>query len=76
MRQPHTKKKLKKGDSVILLRDITRTEGRYARKGEVGTVAEVFGNKMSGGQEPMRWFAKVQIAGKIKTFRTTSLAPL
>jgi hypothetical protein len=64
---------IKAKDKVILLRDIVRREGPYAKAGETGSVIEVFGNKV-GGNEAMRWFAKVKLTGGgIKTFRCTSL---
>lgn len=49
----------------------------YAEAGEVGTITEVFHNLPPvGGQKTKkmrRWYGKVRIDGKTKTFRLTSL---
>lgn len=65
---------IKTGDTVVLLRDIDRAEGPYAKQGERGRVLEVFQVASSGARQPAVRHAKVQMQDVIKTFRLTSLA--
>lgn len=65
-----------KGQKVILLRDITRREGLYARAGETGIVHELFIRlDCLPRLRKKSVYVKVimNLTGKLKTFRKTSL---
>ena len=65
------------GDSVRVNKDITRTEGPYAKKGEQGTVIDIFRPQPTGFGELKPLYAKVRVTREgctpILTFRLTSL---
>lgn len=64
-------KKIEPGHRVIVVRDIVRKEGPYARRGETGVVTELF----NVYDQKNTWNAKVRMDADdaIKTFRITSL---
>lgn len=66
-------KKIEVGQLVAVARSITRAEGPYAEKGEVGIVEEIF-CPMESGKSKI-YYAKVRMTANklIKTFRLTSL---
>jgi len=68
-------KNIRPGYSVIVLRDITRTEGLYATRGETGTVIKIFRPISTGSGEKKPPYAQVSMhnGDGIKTFRLTSL---
>ena len=59
------------GDMVKLNKDIVRIEGPYAKKGDSGLITEIFYSYNDVYEK--RPNAKVEMDGKIKTFRLTSL---
>ena len=65
------------GDSVRVNKDITRVEGPYAKKGEQGTVIDIFRPQPTGFGEKKPPYAKVRVTREwstpILTFRLTSL---
>lgn len=68
----------KVGQQVKVNKDIHRVEDPhatcpYAVCGETGIIIEIFRPIPTGGGEIKPLYAKVNIEGKIKTFRLTSL---
>lgn len=80
-------KRLVKGDKVVVNKDHFRIETvectepivetmLYAKAGETGVIVETFAREREARGGKNRWFAKVLIDEKIKTFRLTSLTKL
>lgn len=63
------------GDTVFVNKDISRVEGPYAKAGERGVVVGTFRPPSSGAGLLQPWYAKVKmdVGGKVLTFRLTSL---
>lgn len=65
---------IKPGDKVTVVRDITRSEGPYAKAGDTGEVTEVFlRDAFKSDKKNRTWYAKVLTEQQVKTFRITSL---
>lgn len=67
------RKRFRPGDRVVVLRDIARNEGPYAKAGEAGAVIETF-EAWLGWHAGKTVHAQVRMDdGGVKTFRLTSI---
>jgi hypothetical protein len=62
--------------SIVVLRDIVREEGEYAKEGDKGLIIELFQSQTGSNRRDRVWYAKTRMdSGGIKTFRISSIIP-